>query len=145
MLETILKRLNNMTIHSPWHDHTTEPHQEEEDTTSQIADPSGGGQNRGNPRYRGNGGRKLEVLTFDGAYLNGWLVRIDRFFWVSDIPMGEKLHYAVLGLMGEALTWFAWWEAQSTFHTWLRFKLDLLKRFEPGAASNPLVLLLQVK
>jgi len=69
-----------MTIHSPWHDHTTEPHQEEEDTTSQIADPSGGGQNRGNPRYRGNGGRKLEVLTFDGAYLNGWLVRIDRFF-----------------------------------------------------------------
>jgi len=40
---------------------------------------------------------------------------------------------------------FEWWEAQSTFHTWLRFNLDLLKRFEPGTTSNPLVPLLQVK
>jgi len=31
MLETILKRLDNMTMHSPRQDHTTEPHQEEED------------------------------------------------------------------------------------------------------------------
>jgi len=70
---------------------------------------------------------------------------IDRFFRVSKISVGEKLDYAVLGLMGEALTWFEWWEAQSTFHTWLRFKQDLLKRFELGAASNPLASLLQVK
>jgi len=41
------------------------PHQEKEDTASQIADSSGGGQNRGNPCYRGDEGRKLEVPTFD--------------------------------------------------------------------------------
>jgi len=41
MLEKILKRLNDMTMHSPRHDHTTEPHQEEDDTVSQIADPGG--------------------------------------------------------------------------------------------------------
>jgi len=70
---------------------------------------------------------------------------MDRFFRVSNIPVGEKLDYAVLGLMGEALTWFEWWEAQSTFHTLLRFKQDLLKRFEPGAVSNLLAPLLQVK
>jgi len=70
---------------------------------------------------------------------------MDRFFRVLNIPVGEKLDYSVLRLMGETLVWFEWWEAQSTFHTWLRFKQDLLKRFEPGAASNPLVPLLQVK
>jgi len=64
---------------------------------------------------------------------------------VSNIPVGEKLDYAVLGLMGETLMWFEWWKTQSTFHTWLRFKHDLLKRFEPGAVSNPLVPMLQVK
>jgi len=111
MLETILKRLNDMTMHLPRHDHTTEPHQEEEDTVSQIVDPGGGGQNHRNTCYRGDGGCKSEVPTFDGADLNGWLVRMDRFFRVSNIPVGEKLDYAVLGLMGEALTWFEWWEA----------------------------------
>ena len=64
------------------------------------------------------------------------------FLSMLNISVGEKLDYAVLGLMGKALTWFEWWEAQSTFHTWLRFKRDLLKRFEPGEASNPLAPLL---
>jgi len=59
--------------------------------------------------------------------------------------VGEKLEYVVLALHGEALMWFEWWESQSTFHTWLRFKQDLLKRFEPRAASNPLAPLLKVK
>ena len=108
MLETILKRLNDMTMHLPRHDHTTEPHKEEKDTASQIMDPGGGGQNRGNPYYRDDGGRKLEVPTFNGADTNGWLVRMDRFFRVSNIPVGEKLDYTVLGLMGKALTWFKW-------------------------------------
>jgi len=48
-----------------------EPHQEEEDTTSQIVNLGGGGQNGRNPRYKGDGGHKLEVPTFDGANTNG--------------------------------------------------------------------------
>jgi len=67
------------------------------------------------------------------------------FLSVSDISVEEKLDYAMLGLVREALTWFEWWEAKLTFHTWLCFKQDLLKRFEPGATSNPLAPLLQVK
>jgi len=43
MLETILKRLDDMAMHSPRQDQTTEPHQKEEDTSSQIADPGEGG------------------------------------------------------------------------------------------------------
>jgi len=144
MLETILKRLNDMMMHSPRHDHTAKSHQEEEDTVSQIADLDEGGQNRENLHYRVDE-RKLEVITFNGADPNGWLVRTDRFFRVSNIPVGEKLDYAVLGLMGKAFTWFEWWETQSTFHTWLCFKQDLLKCFEPGATSNLLAPLLQVK
>jgi len=122
-----------------------EPHQEEEDIVSQIMDPSRGGQNHENQRYRGDRGCKLEDPTFDGADTNECLVRMDCFFRVSDILVGEKLDYAVLGLIGEALTWFEWWKAQSAFNTWLRFKQDLLKCFELGVTSNPLMLLLQVK
>jgi len=70
---------------------------------------------------------------------------MDRFFQVSNILMGEKLDYVALGLMEKALTWFKWWKTQSTFHTWLRFKQDLMKHFKLGAASNPLAPLLQVK
>jgi len=78
MLETILKKLDDMAMHSPRQNE--EPHQEEKDIASQIADPGGGGQNRRNPLYRGDGGRKLEVLTFDGVDTNGCLARMDRFF-----------------------------------------------------------------
>jgi len=70
---------------------------------------------------------------------------MDRYFQVSNIPVAKKLEYVVLTLHGEAITWFEWWESQSSFHTWIRFKQDLLKRFEPGAASNPMASLLKVK
>jgi len=89
--------------------------------------------------------RRIEIPPFDGTDTSGWLVRIDWYFRVSSIPVGEKLEYVVLALHGEALTWFEWWESQSTFHTWLRFKQDLLKLFEPGTTSNPLAPLLKVK
>ena len=59
--------------------------------------------------------------------------------------MSEKLEYVVLALHGEALTRFEWWEAQSSFHTWLCLKQDLLRRFKLGAASNPLAPLLKVR
>ena len=42
MLEAILKRLDDMAMHK-----------KEEDTTSQIADLGGGGQNYGNLHYKG--------------------------------------------------------------------------------------------
>jgi len=103
MLDVILKRLDDMAMHSQ-QDQTMEPNQEEEDTASQIEDPGRGGQNRENLRYRGDEGRKLEVPTFDGADTNKWLVRVGRFFQVSDILVGKKLDYVVLRLMGEALS-----------------------------------------
>jgi len=87
----------------------------------------------------------MEIPPFDGSDANGWLVIIDCYFWISGIPVGEKLEYVVLALHGKALTWFEWWESHSSFHTWIRFEQDLLKRFEPGVASNPLALLLKVK
>ena len=99
--ETILKKLDDMAMNSPWQNQ--EPYQEKENIASQIVDSSGGGQNRGNLRYRGDEGHKLRVPTFDGVDTNGWLVRMDRFFQVSNIPVREKLNYAVLGLMGRIL------------------------------------------
>jgi len=118
-------------------------HRDDEDH-SQIDDP-GRGRHCEHAPNRVDSNRRVEIPPFDCSDASGWLVWIDRFFRISGIPVGEKLEYVVLALHGKALTWFEWWESQTSFHTWLRFKQDLLKRFELGAASNPLAPFLKVK
>ncbi|XLS59131.1 hypothetical protein HN51_008886 [Arachis hypogaea] len=138
LLETMMKRMEELVLRSQ------QPTPETEGGHSRNDDP-GGGRRRHPIPNRGDGNRSVDIPSFDGSDPSGWLVQMDRYFRISEIPVGDKLEYAVLALHGEALTWFEWWESQSTFHTWIRFKQDLLKRFEPGAAANPLAPLLRVK
>jgi len=137
LMEAMMKRFDDLVVQQVKQQSTVEDHD------SHIKDP-GGGQRREVTPNKGDYNRRLEGPPFDGSDASGWLVRIDRFFRISGIPVSKKLEYVVLAFHGEALTWFEWWEAQSSFHTWLRFKQDLLCCFEPGAASNPLALLLKV-
>ena len=91
------------------------------------------------------GNRRVELPVFDGDDVNEWLVRIERYFRVAQIATNDKVEYAAMALTGKALTWFEWWEDQTQFHSWTRFRQDLLKRFLPGAAGHPLGPLLSVK
>jgi len=136
-MESMMKRMEELMVRQS-------RQIEDDDGTSHVEDP-GRGLHRDPPPNKGDFNRRVEIPPFDGSDASGWLVRIDRYFRVSGIPVSEKLEYAVLALHGEALTWFEWWESQSSFHTWLRFKQDVLRRFEPGAASNPLAPLLRVR
>ena len=129
-METMMKRMEELMV---WHPHH---HFEGEEGKSRADDPGEGHQRDSQPK--GDFNRRVKILSFDGSDASGWLVRMDRYFRILGIPVGEKMDYAVLALHSEALTWFEWWESQSAFHTWLHFKHDLLKHFEPGAASNPL-------
>jgi len=91
------------------------------------------------------GNRRVELPVFDGDDVNEWLVRIERYFQVAQIATNDKVEYAAMALTGKALTWFEWWEDQTQFHSWMRFRQDVLKRFLPGAAGHPLGPLLSVK
>jgi len=119
------KHLEELMVHQP------HQHYEGEDGDS-CADNPGGGCHQ-NFLFKGDINRRIEIPLFDGSDVSGWLVRIDCYIWIFGIPMGEKLEYVVLALHDEALMWFKSWESKSSFHTWLCFKQDLLKRFESGA------------
>lgn len=136
IMETMTQRMDELVMRIP--------QQDSSGGNSRINDP-GGGRQRDPPPNRGDLNRRVDIPSFDSSDASGWLVRMDRYFRISRIQVEEKLEYAVLALHGEALTWFEWWESQSTFPSWIRFKQDLLKRFEPGADANPLAPLLQVR
>jgi len=55
------------------------------------------------------------------------------------------MEYAAMTLTGKTLTWFEWWEEQTAFPTWTRFKQHILKRFQPVVATNPIGPLLGVQ
>ncbi|QHO46404.1 hypothetical protein S83_019520 [Arachis hypogaea] len=116
----------------------------------------GGRNEQDDERIEGNGAgeegqrrfepiRKLDLPVFSGEDPNGWLVRMERYFRVIGVVPAQRLDFATMALEGEALTWFEWWEEYTPFQTWRRFKEDLLKRFQPGAALNPMAPLLEVK
>ncbi|KAL1350524.1 hypothetical protein AAHE18_06G030600 [Arachis hypogaea] len=77
--------------------------------------------------------RRVELPMFDGDDVCGWLVQIERYFRLTHITSREKLDYVMLAFHGEALTWLEWWEENTPFFSWRRFKQDLLRRFQPGA------------
>ncbi|QHN79119.1 Isoprene synthase [Arachis hypogaea] len=61
--------------------------------------------------------RRVELLSFEGEDVCGWLVKIERYFRMAQIQSGEKLDYVTLAFSGEALTWIEWWEEQTPFFT----------------------------
>ncbi|XLS56910.1 hypothetical protein HN51_006665 [Arachis hypogaea] len=89
--------------------------------------------------------RKLDLPGFSGEDPNGSLLRMECYFRVIRVVLAQRLDFATMALEGEALTWFEWWEEHTPFHTWMRFRQDLLKRFQPGAALNLMALLLEVR
>jgi len=109
-MEAMLKRMDELIVRQ----HRVEIDGDE--GTSRI-DDQGDERTQDPLPHKSDFNRSIEIPPFDGTDVRGWLVRIDRYFRVSSIPVGEKLEYAVLALHGEALTWFEWWESQSTFHT----------------------------
>ncbi|QHO24574.1 Transposon Ty3-G Gag-Pol polyprotein [Arachis hypogaea] len=46
--------------------------------------------------------RRVEVPTFDGEDVCGWLAKIERYFRMAQIQYGEKLDYVTLAFNGEA-------------------------------------------
>jgi len=81
---------------------------------------------------------RIELPTFEREDMCEWLVYIECYFRLARVATAERLEYATVALTGKALTWFEWWGEQTPFPTWTRFKQDILKRFQPVVAANPI-------
>ena len=96
------------------------------------------------PRRQGLG-RKIELPLFSGEDAYGWLARVERFFRLNDVEDYDKMELVMVVMEDEALIWYQWWEDQVPFLTWREFKEDLIKRFQPGVARNPMGPLLKLR
>ena len=90
-------------------------------------------------------GRRLDLPIFSGEDAYGWVVRVERYFRINGVEDDEKLEFALVAMEGEALVWCEWWETQVPCPTWREFKEDLVRRFQPGVARNPMGPLLNLK
>ena len=90
-------------------------------------------------------GRKIELPLFSGEDAYGWLARVERFFRLNAVEDDDKMELVMVAMEGEALIWYQWWEDQVPFPTWREFKEDLIKRFQPGVARNPMGPLLKLR
>ena len=90
-------------------------------------------------------GRKIELPVFCGEDAYGWLTHVERYFCIQGVDDDDKLEVVLVALEGEALVWFQWWEDQVPCPTWREFEEDLVKRFQPGVARNPMEPILSVR
>ena len=90
-------------------------------------------------------GRKIELPLFSGEDAYGWLARVEHFFRLNDVEDYDKMELVMVVMEDEALIWYQWWEDQVPFLTWREFKEDLIKRFQPGVARNPMGPLLKLR
>ncbi|WVZ06903.1 hypothetical protein V8G54_020249 [Vigna mungo] len=74
------------------------------------------------PRVYDFGGRKMEILVFNGDDTYGWLVRVEHYFKLNSVSEDEKLDAMMVALEGQGLNWYQWWEEQTTVRSWEDFK-----------------------
>lgn len=87
----------------------------------------------------------MDVPIFNGEEAHGWIVRVERFFWINAVREEEKLDTIVIALEGRALNWYQWWEEQTGELTWPEFKSAVIRRFQLELVQNPLGPLLSIK
>ncbi|XP_028217846.1 uncharacterized protein LOC114399826 [Glycine soja] len=89
--------------------------------------------------------RKLEIPNFVGEDAFGWTYRLERYFLLKDVTKDEKMQAAMMALEGKALSWYQWWERCNPNPNWERFKLAVVRRFQPSMIQNPFEQLLSLK
>ena len=70
---------------------------------------------------------------------------IEHYFQICGALPKEWLTATKVAMEGQALTWYHWWEASTTIHTWPRFQEAMVERFQPEVAWDPYLALLAVK
>ena len=64
---------------------------------------------------------------------------------MKDVTEDEKMQVTVMALEGKALSWYQWWERCNPNPNWERFRLSVVRRFQPSMIQNQFEQLLSLK
>lgn len=73
---------------------------------------------------------------FDGKDPDGWILRVERYFNFYQLNEEERMEAAIVGMEGEALSWYQWEHRRRPIRVWMELKDLLLKQFRPANAGS---------
>ncbi|CAM8985355.1 unnamed protein product [Rhodiola kirilowii] len=76
---------------------------------------------------------RIDIPTFTGEDVDGWLFQLNRFFTNYVVPHDQKLMIATFHTSGEALKWVQWLHATQQQLDWDSFEERVAARFGPPA------------
>ncbi|XP_062085564.1 uncharacterized protein LOC133791660 [Humulus lupulus] len=79
---------------------------------------------------------RMELPLFSGDNPDGWIFRVKRFFLLNRMPEEHMLEAAIIGLEGDALSWFQWENQRRPITSWMALKTLLLLRFHTVAVGS---------
>ena len=61
---------------------------------------------------------RMELPLFSGDNPDYWVYRVERYFLLSKMTETQMFKVAVIGLEGDALTWFQWENQKRPITSW---------------------------
>lgn len=81
--------------------------------------------------------KKVELPTFSGDDVYGWIALAERFFRIGGYDEVRKLELISVSLGGDVLSWFNSEVLRRPFMSWLNFKERLIARFSKVKLRDP--------
>ncbi|XP_062108727.1 uncharacterized protein LOC133819478 [Humulus lupulus] len=79
---------------------------------------------------------RMELPLFSGENPDGWISRVERYFLLMRMTEPIKLESAIVGLDGDALTWFQWEHHRRPITSWASLKRLILQRFREAPVGS---------
>ncbi|XP_056852913.1 uncharacterized protein LOC130502194 [Raphanus sativus] len=73
--------------------------------------------------------RRVDIPTFDGSEVEGWILRVEEYFELGEFMEDEKLRLVRLCFSGDALLWYRWERTRNPFRTWEQLKHRVLTQY----------------
>ncbi|XP_062108212.1 uncharacterized protein LOC133819070 [Humulus lupulus] len=89
---------------------------------------------------------RIELPLFSGDNPDSWVYRTERYFLLMHLTEPQMLETAIIGLDGDALTWFQWENQRRPITSWATLKRLILLRFRAapiGSLSEELLSIIQ--
>ncbi|XP_062088275.1 uncharacterized protein LOC133794862 [Humulus lupulus] len=69
----------------------------------------------------------MELSLFSGDNQDGWIFRVERYFLLNRLSEAHMLEATIIGLEGDALSWFQWENQRRPITSWMTLKTLLLR------------------
>ncbi|KAG6382299.1 hypothetical protein SASPL_158044 [Salvia splendens] len=80
--------------------------------------------------------KKIDLPTFDRFNAEAWLIQAEQFFLVHEIPVTNRVKYALGAMSGPAVAWMLLLLRLHPQLTWQQFTQEILVRFGNVSAFN---------